>query len=178
MNKLGIRGRRWLKAFHVFFSMTWIGAGITTMIIPFVKGNTTSGAELYAYNEAVLTGDLIIIPCAILCGITGLLLCWQTPWGFFKYWSVFIPLVAWAVAMVLGVAFLGPWNEDLVRISKTEGLAALQNVEYLYALQMFKILGIVWIITLIFAAFVSVIKPWGRIGKTKDEAEPSPTGTV
>ncbi len=178
MNKLGIRGRRWLKAFHVFFSMTWIGAGITTTIIPFVRGNTTSGAELYAYNEAIQMGDLIIIPCAILCVITGLLLCWQTPWGFFKYWSVVIPLVVWAVAIVLGIACLGPWTEDLVRISKAEGLAALQNGEYLYALQMMKILGTVWITILIFAAFVSVIRPWGRIGKTKDEAEPSPTGTV
>ena len=178
MNKLGIRGRRWLKAFHVLFSMTWIGAGITQTIIPFVTGNTTSGAELYAYNEAILLGDLIVIPCAILCVITGLLLCWQTPWGFFKYWSVVIPLVVWAVAIVLGIACLGPWTEDLVRISKAEGLAALQNGEYLYALQMMKIVGIVWISILIFAAFVSVIKPWGRIGKTKDEAEPSPTGSV
>jgi len=50
MKKLGIRGRRWLKAFHVLFSMTWIGAGITTTIIPFVTGNTTSGAELYAHH--------------------------------------------------------------------------------------------------------------------------------
>ena len=178
MNKLGIRGRRWLKAFHVLFSMTWIGAGITTTIIPFVTGNTTSGAELYAYNKAIQMGDLIIIPCAILCVITGLLLCWQTPWGFFKYWSVVIPLVAWAVAIVLGIACLGPWTEDLVRISKAEGLAALQNGEYLYALQMMKIVGTVWISILIFAAFVSVIKPWGRIGKTKDEAEPSPVGTT
>jgi len=167
MNKLGIRGRRWLKAFHVFFSMTWVGAGITTTIIPFATGNITSGAELYAYNEAIQMGDLIIIPCAVLCVITGLLLCWQTPWGFFKYWSVVIPLVAWAVAIVIGITCLGPWTEDLVRISRAEGLAALQNGEYLYA---------VWISILIFAAFVSVIKPWGRIGKTKDEAELSTAG--
>ena len=178
MKSLGIRGRRWLKAFHVLFSMTWIGAGITTTIIPFVTGNTTFGAELYAYNRAIQMGDLIIIPCAILCVITGLILCWQTPWGFFKYWSVVIPLVVWAVAIVLGIACLGPWTSDLVRISKTEGLAALQNGEYLYALQILKILSIVWIIILIFAAFVSVIKPWGRIGKTKDEVEPSPVGTT
>ncbi len=158
--------------------MTWIGAGITQTIIPFVTGNTTSGAELYAYNEAIKMGDLIVIPCAVLCVITGLLLCWQTPWGFFKYWSVVIPLVVWAVAIVLGIACLGPWTDDLVRISKAEGLAALQDGEYLYALQMMKILGSVWIIILIFAAFVSVIRPWGRIGKTKDEAAPSPVGTT
>ena len=178
MKKLGIRGRRWLKAFHVLFSMTWIGAGITQTIIPFITGNTISGAELYAYNKAIELGDLIVIPCAVLCVITGLLLCWQTPWGFFKYWSVVIPLVVWIVAIVLGIACLGPWTSDLVRISKAEGLAALQNEEYLYTLQMFKILGIVWIIILIFAAFVSVIRPWGRIGKTKDEAAPSPVGTT
>ncbi len=160
-------GQKMAESFSCTFSMTWIGAGITTTIIPFVTGNTTSGAELYAYNKAIELGDLIVIPCAVLCVITGLLLCWQTPWGFFKYWSVVIPLVAWTVAIVLGIACLGPWTSDLVRISKAEGLAALQNGEYLYALQMMKIVGSVWIIILIFAAFVSVIKPWGRIGKTK-----------
>jgi len=178
MKKLGIRGRRWLKAFHVLFSMTWIGAGITITIIPFVTGNTTSGAELYAYNEAIKMGDLIVIPCAVLCVITGSLLCWQTPWGFFKYWSVVIPLVVWIVAIVLGITCLGPWTDDLVRISKAEGLAALQNGEYLYALRMLKIFSIVWIIIIIFAAFVSVIKPWGRLRKTQGEAEPSPVGTM
>jgi hypothetical protein len=177
MKSLGIRGRRWLKAFHVLFSMTWIGAGITQTIIPFVTGNITSDAELYAYNKAIELGDLIVIPCAILCVITGLLLCWQTPWGFFKYWSVVIPLVVWPVAIALGIS-LGSWTSDLVRISKAEGLAALQNGGYLYALQMYKILSIVWIIILIFGAFVSVIKPWGRIGKIKGEAEPSPIGTT
>ena len=178
MNKLGIRGRRWLKAFHVLFSMTWIGAAITIEIIPFITGNTTSGAELYAYNEAIKMGDLIIIPCALLCVISGLLLCWQTPWGFFKYWSVVIPLVVWAVAIVLGITCLGPWTDDLVRISKAEGLAALQNGEYLYALRMIKILGTVQMLILIFAAFASVIKPWGRLRKTQGEAEPSPVGSM
>jgi len=129
---------------------------------------------LYAYHEAMKMGDLIIIPCAILCVITGLLLCWQTPWGFFKYWSIVIPLVAWIVALAFGIAFLGPWTNDLVRISKAEGLAALQNQDYLNALCMLNIFGAIQIIILIFAAFVSVIRPWGRIGKTKDEAEPSP----
>jgi hypothetical protein len=178
MNKLGIRGRRWLKAFHVLFSVTWIGAGITSEIIPFFAGNATSGAELYAYNQVIKMGDLIIIPCAFLCVITGLLLCWQTPWGFFKYWSVVTPLAVWIVALVIGIAWLEPGVSDLVRISKAEGLAALQNEEYLYALQMTKILGAVQILILIFAAFVSVIRPWGRIGKTKGETEPNPVGSM
>jgi len=43
---------------------------------------------------------------------------------------------------------------------------------------MLNIFGAIQIIILIFAAFVSVIKPWGRMGKTKDEAEPSPVGTM
>jgi len=63
-------------------------------------------------------------------------------------------------------------------MNEADETAALQNGEYLYALQMMKIVGIVWIIILIFGAFVSVIKPWGRIGKTKDEVEPSPVGTT
>jgi len=157
--------------------MTWIGAGITTTIIPFMMGNITSSAELYAFNEVIKMGDLIYIPCGILCFITGLLLCWLTPWGFFKYWSVVIPIIIWIIAIPLGMYF-GGLDDDLVRIYEAEGLAALQNGEYLNILQVFKIFRIVWITILIFGAFVSVIKPWGRIRKTKDEAEPSSTGTV
>ena len=158
--------------------MAWIGAAATIRIISFSTGNPTSGAELYAYNQAIALGDLIIIPCAVLTVITGLILCWQTAWGFFKYWSVVIPLVAWVVAFALGIACLGTWVDDFVRISKAEGLAALQNGEYLYALRMLKIFGTVQIVILIFAAFISVIRPWGRLSKTKGEAEPSPVGSM
>jgi hypothetical protein len=75
-------GQEMAESLSCTFSITWIGAGITQTIIPFITGNTTSGSELYAYNEAIKMGDLIVIPCAILCVITGLLLCWQNPWGF------------------------------------------------------------------------------------------------
>jgi hypothetical protein len=54
----------------------------------------------------------------------------------------------------------------------------VQDGEYLYALQTFKMVGVVWAIILVFGAFISVIKPWGRIGKANDEVEPSPVGTT
>jgi hypothetical protein len=82
------------------------------------------------------------------------------------------------VALVLGIACPGPWSDDLVRLSKAEGLAALQNQEYLHAWLMPNIFGAIQIIILIFAAFVSVSEPWGRLRKTKGEAETDLTGSA
>lgn len=175
MMKLGIRGRRWLKAFHVAFTSVWIGAAVSIAIIPFVSGSAADGSELYTYYASVkLVDDFIIPPAGMGTFITGLLLCWQTNWGFFKYWSVVVQGVITIGVILLGIFALAPWIEDLMNITKAEGLRALQNTEYLHIQRILGIVGSIAPAALIFGAFVSIIKPWGRIRKSREEAEPSP----
>ena len=91
--------------------------------------------------------------------------------GFFKYWSVVVQGVVTIGVILLGIFALAPWVEDLIVISKAEGLLALQNANYIHTHGMLRIVGIIAPAILIFGAFVSVIKPWGRIRKTKEGAE-------
>ena len=56
-------------------------------------------------------------------------------------------------------------------VSKAEGLQALQNIKYLHNLEMLKIVGAIAPAILIFGAFVSVIKPWGRVRKAREKTE-------
>ena len=163
MKKLGRRGRLWLRAFHIFFMGAWIGVGISETIIPFFTGNASNGGELYAYYASVnVLDDFIIVPCAIGTLITGLLLAWQTAWGFFKHGWVIYAEAATIVAILLGVIWLGPAIDTLVAISEVEGLSALQNPEYVSAWNIGAILGIVWLLLLISAVFISVLKPWRK----------------
>ena len=163
MRKLGRRGRLWLRGFHIFFIGAWIGVGISTTIIPFFTGNASNGSELYAYYASVnVLDDFVIVPCAIGTLITGLLLAWQTAWGFFKHGWVIYSGTATIVAILLGIIWLGPGIDTLVAISKLEGLSALQNPEYVSARNIGAILSIVWLLLLISAAFVSVLKPWTK----------------
>lgn len=169
MRKLGIQGRKWLKAIHITFISAWIGAAIVIAIVPFVSGRATDGSELYTYYAAINLVDKFIIPPAGMgTFITGLLLCWQTNWGFFKYWSVIIPGLITIAIILLGIFALAPWVGELIDISEAEGLLALQNTKYLNTLQMLKIVGTVAPVIMIFAAFVSVIKPWGSVRKTRE----------
>ena len=172
MKKLGIQGRKWLKAIHVAFSSAWIGAAVVIAIIPFVSGRAADGSELYAYYASIKLVDAFIIPPAGMgTFITGLLLCWQTNWGFFKYWSVVVQGVVTIGIILLGIFALAPWVEELMAVSKAEGLQALQNIKYLHNLEMLKIVGAIAPAILIFGAFVSVIKPWGSVRKARDKTD-------
>ena len=179
MKKLGIQGKKWLKAIHVAFSSAWIGAAVAISIIPFVSGRAADGSELYTYYASVkLVDEFIIPPAGMGTFITGLLLCWQTNWGFFKYWSVVVQGVVTIGVILLGIFALAPWVEDLIAISKAEGLLALQNAKYIHVQGMLGIVGMSAPAILIFGAFVSVIKPWGRIRKTKEGTELDPVTTI
>ena len=179
MRKLRIQGRKWLRAIHIAFSSAWIGAAVAIAIIPFVSGRASDGSELYTYYATIkLVDEFIIPPAGMGTFITGLLLCWQTNWGFFKYWSVVIQGVVTIGVILIGIFALAPWVEDLITISKAEGLLALQNAKYLHTQSMLKIVGTIAPAILIFGAFVSVIRPWGKVRKTKEEQGSSPVGTT
>jgi uncharacterized membrane protein len=170
MKKLGRRGRLWLRGFHILFFGTWIGAALSATIIPFIADSASDGSALHAYYEAVQLLDSIIIPCAVLTLITGLLLCWLTTWGFFKNgWVIYSEVVA-IVAILLGVIWLGPGIADLMAISEAEGLSALQSPEYTSAWNTVAILGIVQPVILISAVFTSVMKPWRKRGEAEATA--------
>ncbi|MCD6570380.1 MAG: hypothetical protein J7L53_06730 [Deltaproteobacteria bacterium] len=163
MKKLGVKRRLWLKGFHVFFSCTWIGAIVSMMIVLFLKGNPISGGELYGYHASIkIIDDFIVIPSALGCLITGLLLSWKTNWGFFKYRWIIVKLVVTVSAIVFGTLYLGPWGNALAAISKAEGLLALQNEQYIHSQQMNILFGTIQVIALITMVFISTLKPWGR----------------
>jgi high-affinity Fe2+/Pb2+ permease len=132
------------------------------MIIIFMAGNASDGGALQAYYAANDSLNVIIIPSVILTLVTGLLLCWLTTWGFFKNGWVVYSLVATIVALLMGAVLISPGEGDLLNISKTEGLAALQNPQYTSTWNKVIALHIVEIVILISAIFVSALKPWRK----------------
>jgi uncharacterized membrane protein len=170
MKKLGRRARLWLRSCHLFFMGAWIGAALSATIMHVIVGSAPDGSALHAYWVAVKLFDSIIIPSAVLTLITGLLLCWQTAWGFFKNgWVIYSGIVA-IVAILLGAIWLGPSVTDLIAVSETEGLSALQSPAYTSARNTIAILGIVQPVILISAVFTSVLKPWRKHEKAEAAA--------
>ena len=53
MKKLGIKGRGWLKGFHVFFSCAWLGTALSMMLVMLLKSTLPNGDELYASMASI-----------------------------------------------------------------------------------------------------------------------------
>jgi uncharacterized membrane protein len=159
MARIGRKGRLWLRGFHIFFFGLWIGAQMCSNIIFFMAGSASDGSTLHAYYTTVSWLDYsIIIPSAVLTLITGLLLCWLTTWGFFKNGWVIYSGVAAIVVMVVGAIWLAPGKADLLTISETEGLTALQSPAY----TTIAILNIVVQVIVASVVFISALKPWRK----------------
>jgi len=70
--------------------------------------------------------------------------------------------------VIFGTYPLGPWMSGLARISKERGLSALTNTTYLHNKTMLYTFGTFQVATLIFAVFVTALKPWKK--KVKPES--------
>ncbi|MEA3470610.1 MAG: hypothetical protein U9R24_02715 [Thermodesulfobacteriota bacterium] len=166
MRKLSSKGQRWLKCFHVFFVCCWVGAAVILTIMNFSM-KASEGMQLYGIHVSMkFIDDFIIIPGAFGCLLTGLLYSVFTKWGWFKHRWVMVKWIINIFGIVFGTFWLGPWLNSLPPIAEAEGLNALSNPVYIHSRTMLYYWGTFQVATLIFAIFISTLKPWGK-RKTK-----------
>lgn len=164
MTKFGAKGQRWLKGFHLLFACMWVGGAITLCSKQFFV-TASDGGELYGIL-CMLTyvDDFIITPGALGSLLTGLIYSLKTNWGWFKHRWVTVKWCINLFGVVSGTFWLGPWLNALPVMAKAEGLNALANPVFLHNRSMLLIFGAFQVATLVFAVFVSVLKPWKRKG--------------
>lgn len=162
MARIGRKGRLWLRAFHIFFMALWMGAIISELVIFASTGSARSDGGLQAMYKI---GD-ILSPVFTAVGpgtaITGLLLSWLTPWGFFKHKWVVYSIAVTVLYLLVQFALIEPLGGKLAALAEAGGLSALQNPEYISIWNRFIILSTVNALLYISMAFVSVFKPWEK----------------
>jgi len=109
-----------------------------------------------------LIDDLVVIPGAMGSLATGLLYSLFTPWGFFKHRWVAVKWGITVYGILFGTFFLGPWLNSLPPVSGELGAGALDNYAYMRARGLNSVWGGFQVATLLFALFISVLKPWRR----------------
>ena len=162
MSKLSARSQKWLKCFHIFFACLWIGGVLAlTLMGFFMKAN--DGMQLYGIDlSKKFIDDFVIIPGGNGLLLTALLYSIFTNWGWFKHkWIT----TKWAInlyGVVAGTFWLGPWLNASPPISKMKGLAALSDGIYMHNQKMLNIWGSFQLATILFALYLSVLKPWKK----------------
>ncbi|MEI8306044.1 MAG: hypothetical protein WCF99_03150 [Chloroflexales bacterium] len=161
MKKLGVTSRAWLKGVHVLFTAAWVGAAMCMILIHFAS-RPTNGSEVHGALAALkLIDDWIIIPSAIGSMLSGLLISWLTPWGFFKWRWVTVKWIGTVAVMLFGTFFLGPWLNGMEAMSAANP-QALQDPAFLSSRQLMSLSIGPQLLLLLFMVLISVLKPWKK----------------
>ena len=113
----------------------------------------------------------VIIPGAIGVLLTGVVFSLWTNWGWFRHNWISVKWVICLYGVGFGTYPLGPWMSGLDRISQEKGLAALADPTYLHNQTMLYTFGTFQAATLIFAVFITALKPWKKKEKVRSVEE-------
>ncbi len=155
--------RKWIRLLHIVFSLVWLGFIISLGLLIFFRPEPSNGIELLYINTIIHRMDttlMVFTPLASL--LTGILLCWKTRWGFFRYWWVIVKLTLTIVIMGISIIYLGPVSPNLIEISSKLGLDALTDKTYISYFNRLVVFNPVNITLFLFLAYISQFKPWGK----------------
>lgn len=159
-HKLGATGRAWLKGFHILFIATWVGAMVCFLLLHLFY-RPASGAETHAVQAAFTRiDDWVIIPSAMGSLLTGLLISWLTPWGFFKWRWVTVKWIGTFAVIFAGSLMIGPRLNTMEALSAAEPLRVLQSSAFRNDHQVISIVLVPQVLLLLFMVIISVLKPW------------------
>ena len=140
----------------------WVGCGVALTVTQlFLKAG--DGPELYGRLAALDFIDLcVLVPGAIGCLLTSLAFSLWTNWGWFKHRWITVKWIICLFGILFGTFALGPWLSGLAATAKQQGLGALTDPGFLRGRALLLVLGSLQVATLVFAAAISVLKPWKR----------------
>lgn len=166
MKKFSAQGQKILKIIHLILAGMWVGGslGLTLMIAGL--GPAQSGGELYGYDLACkFVDDYLIIPGAMGCLLSGFLISFFTPWGFFKHRWVAVKWILTALCILFGSFYLGSMVNGRPPISELMGLDALNEPLYAASRRHNFYGGLFQLAAIILMIVISTFKPWRKKAK-------------
>ena len=108
MRTLSPRGLKWLKLFHLFFAIAWIGSIIGMNVLRHTV--TPEGAEeMYIVSLCIKILDDILIWVGVTgCLVTGIIYGIWTKWSFFKQRWITAKWILTAIMIISGTFLVGP----------------------------------------------------------------------
>jgi hypothetical protein len=165
MKKLSANGQKWLKCFHVLAAGIWVGTAVALVTKQFFVTPSREG-ELFGILSTLDFIDLcVLVPGAIGTLITGIIYSVWTNWGWLRHRFITVKWIICLFGVSFGTYPLGPWLSGMARIAGEQGLASFQNPTFMHNRSMLFIFGPFQAATIVFAFFLSVLKPWRRAGK-------------
>lgn len=153
------RLRQLLVALHVLTSVTWLAMALAqvTMITHAIT-TTDPQTRRAALTMTEFVDHEILRHAATGSAYTGLMLSALTSWGFFRFTWVAVKFGITLGGLYLGIRHLSSWLEQGVRASATNGVGPVGHSVFW---------GAALIAAMVFATWLSVAKPGGRMSLTR-----------
>jgi hypothetical protein len=160
-----VLGRRWRRAVlivHVLAGGSWIGIDVMVAVLVWT-GRFGADADVrgLAYRALAAFAVWPMLTAGLICLVSGLVLGLGTKWGLLRYWWVAVKLILNLVLCALiivalepGLAAVGAYGREL-----GSGAPAPAEISSLF------FPPAVSLTALTVATVLSVVKPWGRIGR-------------
>lgn len=161
MKKLGSKGMKVLKTFHLLFIMLWVVGVIAMAVVNLIVPH--SGDELYMtlYVNRIID-DALVIPGAMLTVVTAILYGIFTGWGFFKQRWITVKWVVSLLVILFGTFYFNPKHNICLDIADRLREAAFDNPEFVSNHQIVVYGSFIQAAVLIFLIVISVFKPWKK----------------
>lgn len=118
------RLRKLALTFHLAFSVGWIGAVLSYLVLGVSAVSSKDVETIRATWIAMdLTGWYAIVPLAIGSLLTGLIMSLGTPWGLFQHYWVLITLALTSVCVAILLLHM-PTVSDMARTARRANAAA------------------------------------------------------
>lgn len=142
---------------HIISSIGWLGTILACIALSAASLTTDDLGRISAlYTAMEVLADVFFLPGTALLVVTGVLLGLGTKWGLVKWWWVLVKLI---VGLALFAA--GAFNLRFAVYNAADKAGGLQPLESSVDVSLFGMLGVMAVLG-IFAALLSVLKPWGR----------------
>ena len=153
------RPRQLLVALHVLTSVGWLTMALAQITL-ITHGITTTDPQTRraALTMTEFVDHEILRQAATGSAYTGLMLSALTSWGFFRFTWVAVKFSITIGGLYLGIWHLSSWLEQGVRASETGEVGPVGYSVFW---------GSALIAAMVFATWLSVAKPWGRMSLTR-----------
>lgn len=152
----GVPRKVWQIA-HIVSAVGWLGIEVCVLGLTAIGlAADDAGTARTAHDAAVLLADTFFMPATVAMLLSGLVLGLGTKWGLFKYYWVAVKLAIGCALLVAGTYTLEATMRETAEFARAGTLTDGEGVSLVGMLSV--IAGIT-----LFAAVLSVTKPWGRI---------------
>lgn len=123
-------GLKLLKALHLVAAAAWMGGAFSLMALAALREVHMEEREIAdLINLCIYYVDVsVVVPGIVGCILTGLIYSAYTNFGFFKFFWIIYKWFITCNAFFWGLTFLGPWSNDLFRLSVEWGVYDILNL--------------------------------------------------